>query len=209
MMSGPGGELADRHLERGQGANGPPGDQDRDRVAGRRADHRQGADELAALLHADEEHDAEEADTDAEEPHPVDALRAVDPGREDDREDRRGGLDHGREPRVDPRVGEAEQPERQRVVERAERDERAAVAAQHPEAPAPVEEGKEDERADDGPTENDDRRLELVDAELDEEERGAPDRGEEEQEAEIATGHAATLDAVAAGPSHPPARLAS
>ena len=49
--------------------------------------------------------------------------------------------------------------------------------------------GRSDERAEDEPSEDDDRRLELVDAELDEEERGAPDRGEEQQEAEIAAGH--------------------
>ena len=189
------------------------GEQDRDRVAGGRPDHRQSADELAALLDADEEHDSEEADADAEEPHPADALSAVDPGREDDREDRRGGLDHAGEPRVDPRLGEAEQPERQRVVERAE--ERRACRTwprSTPQTAAPDEEGQEHERADDRPPEDDDRRLELVDAELDEEERGAPDRGEEEQEAEIAPGHAATLDARSrAGPPGrpPPARLAT
>ena len=69
---------------------------------------------------------------------------------------------------------------------------------------AAYEEREEDERADDRPPEDDDRRLELVDADLDEEERRAPDRGDEQQ-AEVAPGHGATLDAIdALGPSHAP-----
>ncbi len=81
-------------------------------VAERGADHRERADELAALLDADEERDAEEADADPDEPRPADALRPVDPRREEHGEDRRRRLDHRRQPGVDLRLGEAEQPER-------------------------------------------------------------------------------------------------
>ena len=53
--------------------------------------------------------------------------------------------------------------------------------------------------ADGEPPEDDDRGLELVDAQLDEQERRAPDRREQEQEAEVAAATSpATLARVAA-----------
>ena len=102
--------------------------QHRDRVAEGDADHRQRGDEVAAALDADEQGDADEPDPDADQPHPGDALAGVHPRGEDDGEDRGRRLDHRGEPRVEAGLGEAEQPERHGVVERAEDDDRHEVA---------------------------------------------------------------------------------
>ena len=63
------------------------------------------------------------------------------------------------------------------------------------------------QRAEDEPAERDDRRLERLDAELDEEERRSPDRGEEQQEGGVAAGHGfVTVIAAGASPCEVPSR---
>ena len=193
-------EQAERELARGdldgrEAGHRAAGEEDGDRVAEGGPEHGQGADELAALLDADEQDDTGEADADADEPGAAHRLARVEPGGEHDREDRGGGLDDACEPGVDPRLGEAEQPERQGVVERAEERERPDVGAQSAHAAAQQEERREHGEPDGDAAEGDDRRLELLDRDLDEEERRAPDRREDEQQAEIAPRHRATVDA--------------
>ena len=70
----------------------------------------------------------------------------------------------------------------------------AKPSSQKGEAAATGEHRQEDEqrqRAEHEAAERDDRRLERLDAELDEEERRSPDRGEEQKEGGIAAGHGA------------------
>jgi hypothetical protein len=84
---------------------------------------------------------------------------------------------------------EAEEPERDRVVEHAQHDQRTQVPAERREPATSDQQGEQDEHPDDEPAEDDDGRLELVHAELDEHERRAPDRGEEQKEGCVAAGH--------------------
>ncbi len=66
------------------------------------------------------------------------------------------------------------------------------MAAQRRQAAACREHRQQQEqrqRAEDEPAEGDDRRLERLDAELDEQERRSPDRGEEQQEGGVAASH--------------------
>ncbi len=81
-----------------------------------------------ALLHADEQRDAEEADADADQP------RAASPAGDGSIRAASSTVKIGAaawitrgEPGVEPRLREAEQPERKRVVERAEHEERHAA----------------------------------------------------------------------------------
>ena len=67
-------ELADRHLQRRDRAHRQPGEEHRGRVAERDAEHGERGDEIAAALYADEQRDADEADADADQPRPGDAL---------------------------------------------------------------------------------------------------------------------------------------
>ena len=189
-------ELADRHVERRERANRSPRVEGRDRVARGRAEHGERADELAALLHADEERDADEADSDPDEPQAADALRRIDACRQHHGQDRRGRLDHGRQPGVDPRLREREEPVRHRVVERPEHDERDPHRAQSPGSPPRARTtGTSTATPTTSRPSDDDRGLDLVDAELDEEKRRAPDRREGEQEGDVAPMHRATLPA--------------
>ena len=204
------GELADRHLQRRDRAHRQAGEEHGGRVTERDAEHRERRDEIAATLDADEQGDADEADADADQPRPGDALGDVHPRGEDDGEDRRRRLDHRCQARVEVRLGEAEQPEGHGVVERAEHDDRPEVAAQRGEAAASREHRRGAGAAsapEDEPPEGDDRRLERLDAELDEQERGSPDRGEEQQEGGVAAGHGfVTVIAAGASPCEVPSR---
>ena len=186
-------------MERRDRAGPLPDDEGRRGVAQRSRKHRQRADDLPAALHSDEQGDAHEADPDACEPYARRALRRVEPDREQHGEDRRRRLDHPGEPGADPGLGEAEQPERQRVVEQAQRRHDREIGPQQAEASAARGDRQQDRRADDEPPERHDRGLELVYAELDEEERGAPDRREGEEERTVAARHVTTLVAPLGG----------
>ena len=141
------------------------------------------------MLDPYEERHAHKSDPDADQPHARDPLADVDPGREQHCEDRRGRLDHGREPGVEPRLREAEQPERHRVVESAEHDERDEVPVQSCQPAAAAQQRQQHEDTDDEAAEHDHRRLERVDPELDEEERRSPNRREQEQEEGVTAAH--------------------
>ncbi len=105
-------------------------------------------------------------------------------------EDRCRRLDHSGQACVEARLGKAEQPEGDGVVERAEDDERDEATSEGPAAlPCPGAGASEEKRAEDEPSEHDHRRLEHLDPDLDEEERRPPDRGEEQEEEGVATRH--------------------
>ena len=120
-------------------------------------------------------------------------MRRVDPRREQHREDRGGGLDDGGEPRVQPRLREAQEPERERVVQRAEHQERDDHRADVGDDTADDDEGEQHHEADREAAEGDHGGLDLLDAQLDEEERRAPDRRQGQQERDVSAGHRSTL----------------
>ena len=162
----------------------------------------------ATLLDAHEERYADEADAHADEPEATDALRRVDADREHDREDRRSRLDHRRQPRVDPRLARTPSSQYGTALLSVPRTTNGThIRRTSGKAPRATDDRHEHREADEEPAEDDDRRLELLHAELDEEERRAPDRREREQEGEVAAMHRATL-AVGLQPE-PPGRLAS
>ena len=161
-------------------------------VAERDADDGERRDQVAAALHADEQRDPDEADRDADEPRPVDALAwrrsetasstvkigaaawitAVSP--ESSRVSAKPSSQNGNALLSAPRTTSGTTCPAER--RRARRGRATARGA--------------DEHADHEPAEHDDRRLELVDAELDEQERRSPDRGEQQQQEGVAAGHA-------------------
>ena len=128
---------------------------------------------------------ADEAHADPDQPRPGDALRDIHLRGQDDGEDRRGRLDHRGQAGVEVRLGEAEQPEGDGIVERAQHDDRPEVAAKGRQAASIREDEEEHEqrqRSEDEAPERNDRRLERLHSQLDEQERRSPDRREEQQE---------------------------
>ena len=145
-------ELADRHLERRERADRSPCVEGGDRVAGGRAEHCERGDELAALLHADEERDSDEADS----------RRRRAAGRGRAARDRcvspapRSGWvrppgSRPPDPESIRRLRERDEPVRHRVVERTEHDERDPHRAHVRDAPRSEDQRHEHAEPDDEP----------------------------------------------------------
>ena len=184
-------ELTDRELERRDVPGDSPSEEDGEGVAEGGSHDCERAHEPAATLHADEERDADEAHSNAYELRAADALSCVDPAGEQDGEDRRRSLDDRGQTGVDSLLREAEQPERKGVVEKAEERDCAQPATQGREPASESGERQEDGRTYNEPSEHDGGRRELADADLDEEERRSPDRGEGGEQDQVAAAHAA------------------
>ncbi len=185
-------ELAERRLQHRYLSHRATREEHRERVTDRDADHGEGRDELASRLEADQEHDSDEPDPDAGEAHAGDALRSVDPRREDDGAEGRRGLDDRGQAGIEARLRESEKPERDGVVHPSEDQEREEVALQWPETASAWQQREQQQRPECDPSESDDGGLEHVDRDLDEEERRAPDRREEQEEKSVAATHGAS-----------------
>src|SRR5205823_6172361 len=180
-------ERADRADERRDVDERPRAVDRRDRVAERRERHGERSENVTPRLGPDEERNAAEPGEEAYEPWAADAVVPGEPQRQQSGEQRRRGLDHGCETGVDVRLGPRDRGDGDRRVDEADDDERAPrgarLAHDGPTAQADERNGEERDRSDPEPDADERRRLELADRDLDEHERGSPDRRERDQTA--------------------------
>ena len=131
---------------------------------------------------ADERDDAAEADQQPDEAPAGDALARVEAQREERDDQRRGGDDDRRDGRVDVLLAGGDQRERHGDLEHGEQRQPAAPAAQRPERPgAPGEEQQHRGAEDDARPREERGRDAVVDSDLDEQVRDAPDRRHREE----------------------------
>ncbi len=170
----------------------PLDDEARDGVEERRDDDGERARDgpaAAARVHADDDGHAREADAESDEAQAPGALARRDAQGEERHEDRHRRVRDAREPRVHVGLAPRDQQERDRHPDgpddgaRRERGPQGAQAA--PGGDEPDQHGRGEQQ----PQLDERRRRQVADADLDEHERRAPDRGEEQQLRQVGAAH--------------------
>ena len=160
---------------------------------------------LPGDVDADERDDAAEADQQPDEAPAGDALARVEAQREQRDDQRRGGDDDRRHGGVDVLLAGGDQRERHGDLEHGEHRQPAAAAAQRPERPRAPGEEQQHRRAEDDARPREERgRDAVVDRDLDEQVRDAPDRGHREEPGPRPRAHRARIFSRRAPP--PPRR---
>ena len=207
---------AGEHRARREHRPGRPGDRTlsvdaRARVGERGEDDRERAeDRQVAALGVDpgDDGDADDPDREADRPRSRQALVRQEAQDQQRVEDRHRGLHHRGEPGVDVLLAPGDQPERQSRVQDSEHETvpprgsqlgERAVASEPPDDVAEQHGGGEQR-----PEGHHRRGLDLVDRDLDEEVRGAPDGGQQQQHRPVAV-HRFTVLAPTPVPSATPA----
>ena len=158
---------------------------DGDAVAGRRPEAHELAGEVRpadALPDAEHHEHAEEAQPEPDRPPGGQPLGAEDQHRQRQHDQRRGGVPDAGEHRLDPLLTEAEQGERNRHAEGGDHEQvrpdpglAGQPVAQH------GEHHQQGQRPGGDPVEGEVQRVQLLDADLDEQEARTPDRGERQE----------------------------
>jgi len=156
-----------------------------DRVSERGQDHHQAAHDrvgAAAGVHPEQQRNADDADRDARQARAIRALGTGEREREQEGEDRRGRDEDAGERRGDPLLAERDQRERPRGLYESKDHDVAEPSAKRTQDPGMHGERKQHEgrqrgsRRDDRP-----RRDAVVERDLDEQVRRAPERAEQEE----------------------------